>query len=605
MRKSTNQKNGLQILRVINEIEPAIIPLNIVSAILSAVFPYVNYILMAYIIDSLMERDYNMAFNLTASLLIVGLVLSIIMHHVDKIIGVKSQMLYMNFKTYIMDEVMAVSFNKALEDKLNDKVVDGEFMMDINGSIYDAVVYYKEIITAIVSVISAFIITIPMIFTGGPFAEKGRILYLITYIALLLFITLVNVLERRYTKANDENAATEHGKTERGLSYFVEKIYGNTDALRNIQAYNMQSILQTKCDSFVKKSNSYFANLRKRRRNKKLRTDLYANIFLILGALIVVGKIAEGDITVGLFSAYFGAFTQLSIMIPTIFIKENDIRMVTVSLSDLLTGVNHEDKKSVETAMNLEITHEECDVIRFHNVSFRYDNSNEDVLKNINCEFKSGMKTAIVGQNGAGKTTLIGLLCGLYKPTNGYITFNGKDIGSLDSDSYRKLFSCVFQDYKLFDLSVAENIAGVTDYDEKRVNDALIRTGMAEKVNGMGLGINSDAVQSDGNNVFSGGQAQKLAIARALYRDGEFMVLDEPTAALDPVSEEQVYKDFFNMIDKKAGIFISHRMSSCLLCDNILLLDKGSIVASGKHSDLLNTSELYSKMWLAQAKYYV
>lgn len=253
MRKSTNQKNGLQILRVINEIEPAIIPLNIVSAILSAVFPYVNYILMAYIIDSLMERDYNMAFNLTASLLIVGLVLSIIMHHVDKIIGVKSQMLYMNFKTYIRDEVMAVSFNKALEDKLNDKVVDGEFMMDINGSIYDAVVYYKEIITAIVSVISAFIITIPMIFTGGPFAEKGRILYLITYIALLLFITLVNVLERRYTKANDENAATEHGKTERGLSYFVEKIYGNTDALRNIQAYNMQSILQTKCDSFVKK----------------------------------------------------------------------------------------------------------------------------------------------------------------------------------------------------------------------------------------------------------------------------------------------------------------------------------------------------------------
>lgn len=245
--------------------------------------------------------------------------------------------------------------------------------------------------------------------------------------------------------------------------------------------------------------------------------------------------------------------------------------------------------------------------IEFRNVSFQYPGSDGWALKNVSMKFKIGEKLAIVGQNGSGKTTFIKLLCRLYDPTDGTILLNGIDISKYRPDEYRSLFSVVFQDFALFPFSLAENVAGRADYDEKKVEECLNRAGFGERLGTMDDGIRTVIgrdFEDDGIDL-SGGEQQKVALARALYKDGPFMVLDEPTAALDPIAEAAVYEGFWRMVRDKTAVFISHRLSSCRFCDEIIVFHKGQLVQRGDHDTLAKQEGMYRQLWEAQAKYYV
>ena len=214
-------------------------------------------------------------------------------------------------------------------------------------------------------------------------------------------------------------------------------------------------------------------------------------------------------------------------------------------------------------------------------------------------------KMAVVGRNGAGKTTFIKLLCGLYEPTEGRITLNGVDIRKYKPDEYRDLFGVVFQDFRLFSFRVWENVATGYERDDGRLWKALYQAGAQEFVKNMPEGLETLLYKDTGEGVeISGGEAQKLAIARALYKDGALVVLDEPTAALDPLAEAEVYARFDEMTEGKTSIYISHRMSSCRFCDDIMVFDDGRIAERGSHETLLAAGGLYSQLWNAQAKYY-
>ena len=245
--------------------------------------------------------------------------------------------------------------------------------------------------------------------------------------------------------------------------------------------------------------------------------------------------------------------------------------------------------------------------LEFRNVSFHYPNSKEMVLFNVNAKIHVGRKMAIVGKNGSGKSTFIKLLCRLYDPTEGEILLNGIDIRKYDYDEYRNLFGVVFQDFQLFSFSVAQNVAASVEYDEARVWSCLEQAGLKERVEEMEKGIETIIYKQEDEGVeISGGEAQKLAIARALYRNAPVVILDEPTAALDPMAELEVYEKFDEMVEDKTAIYISHRMSSCRFCKNILVFDEGQIVQMGSHEDLVqNEDGLYAKLWNAQAQYYV
>ena len=212
-----------------------------------------------------------------------------------------------------------------------------------------------------------------------------------------------------------------------------------------------------------------------------------------------------------------------------------------------------------------------------------------------------------MGENGSGKTTFIKLLCRLYDPQQGQILLNGIDIRKYNYRDYMNIFSVVFQDFRLLSQTIGANVAGSADYDRARAEKALIDAGFGERLETLPKGMDTMLYKNfDDEGVEpSGGEAQKIAIARALYKDAPFIILDEPTAALDPIAEAEIYEKFNEISGDRTAIYISHRLSSCKFCDEIAVFDKGMVIQQGKHEDLLKDPDgKYSELWNAQAQYY-
>ena len=250
---------------------------------------------------------------------------------------------------------------------------------------------------------------------------------------------------------------------------------------------------------------------------------------------------------------------------------------------------------------------EEAVDIEFRDVTFCYPGSRTPALSHVSMHLRPGEKIAVVGRNGSGKTTMIKLLCRLYDPQKGRILMNGKDIREYRYEEYLRMFSVVFQDFFLLALPLGENVAGAVEYDEERVRECLAKAGFGPRLARMEKGLQTSLYRilaEDGVEI-SGGEAQKIALARALYKNAPMVILDEPTAALDPISEYEVYSGFRNLIGNRTALFISHRLSSCRFCDRILVFRDGQLVQEGTHEELLRDSRgLYSRMWEAQAQYY-
>ena len=244
--------------------------------------------------------------------------------------------------------------------------------------------------------------------------------------------------------------------------------------------------------------------------------------------------------------------------------------------------------------------------VEFKNVSFKYPNTDRWALKNVSVCFEVGNKLAVVGENGSGKSTFIKLLCRLYDPQEGEILLNGVNIKKYRYDEYMAIFSVVFQDFWLMAHQIGQNVAGSCDVDETRAVKCLEDAGFGERLHELSDGLNTwlyKDFDEEGIQI-SGGERQKIAIARALYKDAPFIILDEPTASLDPIAEADIYQKFDEIVGDRTAIYISHRLSSCRFCKEILVFEDGGIIQRGSHEELIDTEGRYRELWDAQAKYY-
>ena len=324
--------------------------------------------------------------------------------------------------------------------------------------------------------------------------------------------------------------------------------------------------------------------------------------YLLVCFYCVIGAFPVGNVIK--YTGYLGRFMNdlaTLISIPLRFFKENEqFLKLYLEYFDIPNDM-YQGSLSVEKRSDKKYD------IEFRNVSFKYAGSENYALKNVNLTFKVGERLAVVGMNGSGKTTFIKLMCRLYDPTEGEIYMNDFNIRKYDYRQYLDLFSVVFQDYSLLALPLGNNVSSAATWDGEKAERCLREVGFGERYENMPKGLETPIYKNfddEGVNV-SGGEAQKIALARALYKDAPFIILDEPTAALDPIAEAEIYAKFDEIVGDKTAIYISHRLSSCRFCDKIAVFDNGEIVQVGSHEELLaDENGKYYELWTAQAQYY-
>ena len=428
----------------------------------------------------------------------------------------------------------------------------------------------------------------------------------------LIFFSVIGILIFAYYRTNAKyskrivDSQKKRALCQIPLHYYLNDYADDSKAGKDIHIFNQKKLIRHSVNRFYKEwehySNTWFTDQCK-------RSNVHNAVYIIssgLTFLYVALKVYIGAFGIGGFLKYQFCIARIIESCFIISARIADIRSNNDYLELFFEYLDMPSEMHYGTIPTEKRSDNIYD-IEFHNVSFKYPHSDVYAIKNLSFKFKVGEKVAVVGMNGSGKTTMIKLLCRLYDPTEGYITLNGIDITKYDYEDYLALFSVVFQDFRLFSFTLGENVACEKDYDKEKVLACLSTAGLDERVNTLEKGLDSVIYKDfdDDGIEISGGEAQKIAIARALYKDAPFVILDEPTASLDPLAEYEIYSRFNDMVENKTAVYISHRLSSCRFCDKIAVFHEGEIIQFGSHEDLLkDINGKYYELWNAQAQYY-
>ena len=414
----------------------------------------------------------------------------------------------------------------------------------------------------------------------------------------LVFKTQKNDFEFQNEKVDEDRKIDYLYKVMTGYEYAKEVRINNAE---NYVAKKYAGILQTQLNKL------------KALYNKSIKINLVSTIITITQTVIMYFcfsyQVYAKDITIAEYTVLLSTTTLLTAILLNFFENIARLGRVFKAIDFYREYKNLMDTQSGITASN-KFEEKEIDfsnaVIKFENVSFTYPNTEKVILKNINFEIKKGEKIGIVGLNGSGKTTFVKLLTRIYDPTEGKITINGVDIKDIAHRQYIKHIGIVLQDFMLFAYSVKENVILDTEYDDLKFMSSINKSGLKAKIESLKNGIDTFVYKTlDENGVeFSGGEGQKLALARAIYKDAETLILDEPTSALDPIAEYELFSKLNDISENKATIFISHRLSSTKFCDKIVVLSDGEIIEYGSHGELIKQNGFYADLFNAQAGYY-
>lgn len=400
---------------------------------------------------------------------------------------------------------------------------------------------------------------------------------------------------------NNENLKT---KLTRKVTYFYT-IMNDFNYGKDIRLLDIRDLLMNK---FSETANEY-VHLVKKIRGKYIISRLVDSVFLLLREgliyIFLIFKYINNEITIGSFFFYILIVALFNEQIKLIFTDVAWLKSENLVINELIDFIelerdNNKNDEKIPNSRDYEI--------ELKNVAFKYPDTDRYILHNINLKIKAGEKLAIVGENGEGKTTIIKLICGLFEPTEGEILLNGINIQCLNKTDLYKLFSVVFQDVKLMSFTIAETIAANTknNVNNKNLVASLQKAGIYEKVIFMNKGIDTHIdkhLETDGIQL-SGGENQKLMLARALYKNAPIIILDEPTASLDPIAEFNLYNDFNDLTLNKTSIYISHRLTSTRFCDRIIYIKAGEIIEEGTHEQLISLNGKYANMYNIQSFYY-
>ena len=459
-----------------------------------------------------------------------------------------------------------------------------------NEGVYVFLDYLFELITAIVGFTSFVVI----LSTLNPW------IVVILFISFVLPLLADLVADKLVNGTKDKRA-----EIDRHLNYMT-KSSRDFYIAKDIRLYNMRDCLQ--------RMSEYFIGEKKFWTNKVYLYYFISDVVRTFMGIIVRGgayayliyMCLTSDLSGSELVLYLTSILTFGTWISNLGMNINSVHQLNISMCDYREFLDIENTMKNENG--LPIPSEQPYDIKIHNLSFTYPGSENAVLQNINLHIAPGEKLAIVGLNGAGKTTLVKLLCGLYRPSDGEVLLNDTNIAEFNRDEYYSIISAVFQDARFMPISIAENISmkPIEKSDIARINYCIELAGLSDKISSLKNGIETKLVKNvnDDAEELSGGEMQKLLLARAIYKNSPVIILDEPTSALDPIAENEMYLRYSELTKGKTSVYISHRLSSCIFCDRIAVFDNAKLVEEGTHEQLLNSGKKYSELWNAQAQYY-
>lgn len=617
MKKAENfQKNAalnLRAIRVLHRVSPRFFPVLTLYCIFNAITPYVTVFFSARILRELavLRREevlwrWVLAGVLCTAAAAMGKALLDRRYNtlLSDLVG-RKEILFIR-KAFDMDYGdLDKQENRDLRDQIKETENWAGFGLERVPDIY------AEVLTGVIGLLSGTaltvrLFTVPVPESGGWLTVLNHPVFIVVLAAGILAVSIL----AGHLGSKVKLCWVEHSEE----ATFGNRLFSHFGFLGGEKKRSMDIRMndQQRLIGAYWKENSAFGTLGimgKAARKMGLYAALGASVTALTTGIIYLFtclKALGGAFDVGSCTQYIGAATA---MVANVFALSDIAGLLKANTQYLektfayLDIPNEMYQGSLTTEKRRDCQYE----VEFRGVSFKYPGSENWSLKNVNMKFKVGKRLAIVGENGSGKTTFIKLLCRLYDPQEGQILLNGIDIRKYNYRDYLNVFSVVFQDFQLVSQPLGNNVAGSSTYEEEKVRKALIDAGFGDRLKTMPDGLNTQLYKDfaeDGVEI-SGGEAQKIAIARALYKDAPFIILDEPTAALDPIAEAEIYEKFDKISSGKTAIYISHRLSSCKFCDEIAVFDHGAVIQQGTHEKLLeDKAGKYFELWSAQAQYY-
>lgn len=575
------------------------------SAFAAATLPYLSLFFSARILNLLLAKSYRACLYTVVVFLLTQYGLGLFEKICRQYLDGQKELCLARTEQKITAKALELEFEKFEKTETMDAIRRTNVSSMGSGNVGDQLIVIHTLITSLLSVLYALFFLLRL-FLLSDSSRNNFFTSSFSMLALLLLcgvqLALSSRINRRSTQKKIElNQGNDHSNSV--ANYLVNVMLeerraddiriGHLDHFLDVQfGKAMEHFLPMYLD---------FARFSAITDGKNALLSLLSNFaaYLVIGARALYGVLAIGDVLL-----YAGSVTRAMSDLQTFLATGSEFDYINSYLSTYEDFIA-QPSMAYDGTLPIEKRDDGQYEFAFHDVSFSYPGTNIPVLEHVTLSFAVGEKTALVGRNGAGKTTLINLLCRLYEPTSGYITLNGIDIRKYSYKEYTQAFSVVFQDFHLFSLPLDENIAAGTEIDEAALQSSLAKVGLTDRVQQLPQGVRTRLYNNNGSGVdLSGGEAQRTAIARALYKDAPFVILDEPTAALDPIAEAEIYEQFSQMTAGKTAVYISHRMSSCKFCDRIIVLDHGRIAEDGTHDTLLANHGIYANLYETQAQYY-
>ncbi|MCR4678588.1 MAG: ABC transporter ATP-binding protein/permease [Lachnospiraceae bacterium] len=577
------------LLKILFKVDKRFLVTTVIETVVFAVLPFVQLYLTKQSVTMLTSgetyRNYMIIVGIVIAVLFVLGIVSVKLNTHNNIKGnLIGQKMYEN----IFEKCLYMDFEKLQMKEIQDKK-EMATKAFASGALAMLIMYFKTIVGNAIIIAG----TVGVVF----FADWKLMI-------LALVIVAVNGMQLVKAKKIQYNSDKEMAPINRKLEYFVG-ISSDFSVAKEVRLFGFAQKLLDEYRILYKKT---FEILKKvfaaNRKNQEMACTtsniLEVAIYFLLGYRLLVTQ----DMNIAEFSTYALAIRTFSGAMNQVIDSCGEIEKNAMHLRDYFEFL---DIKSIFTGKKGKTVSAPEYELRLDNVSFKYPGNDDYALKNINLSIYPGEKLSVVGENGSGKTTLVKLIMRLYDPTEGNIYLNGINIKEIDYEQYLKLFSAVFQDFKVYAFTIAQNINLFSEESVDREKALLGEVGLLNKVESLKHGLDTYLfrIYDDEGVELSGGQNQKLAIARAIYKDAPIVIMDEPTAALDPRAESEIFADFGRMVNGKTAIYISHRMSNCLISDHIVVLDKGNLIEYGTHKELMEKGGRYNELFNMQAKYYV